>query len=220
MSEKTGVTPSDEKETVEPAASAEVEAVSGEQPKEENPYLSQISALEEERDSLKYGLKKERNKRKELESQEPEVVEPDYAVVDDKMDQLRNYVDSAVAKSNQASLALEVRRMAGSEEEAKAILYHYENTIRNTGNVNVDLDLAYTLANKHKVQQAAQKRVDDAHRRSDRVSDMTALAGGISANNSRGESAGRSKMNEEELKAASGLLGAKRAAELKQELGL
>lgn len=45
----------------------------------------------------------------------------------------------------------EASSLAGSPEEAEAILYHYENSIRPTGDVRADIEVAHAIANRTRI---------------------------------------------------------------------
>lgn len=101
--------------------------------------------LEKERQRLGKKIDKERDKRLEAERNKGITREEAEKIADERVSQMEKKVFR-----NRAELLAE--RLAKSSAERDLILHYYDNSIISTGNIEEDIDNAYTLANKKKVQ--------------------------------------------------------------------
>lgn len=101
--------------------------------------------LEKERQRLGKKIDKERDKRLEAERNKGITREEAEKIADERISQ----IEKRVLRSR-AELAAE--KLARSQAERDLILHHYDNSIISTGNIDEDIDNAYTLANKKKIQ--------------------------------------------------------------------
>ena len=190
-------------EAVASAATLEPVGVDGEPPVSEEPIDDNDKYRQELEKAKKYIMKMDRaNKDLKQEINEYRTQTPDNHVVqadsdfviqtmeemfDRKFRQFQSVQDKQIYEGALQKLSRHVA-------ERDAIDWHYKNSIKLTGDLKVDLKNAWNLANAHKIERAAQKRVDDAHHRSARKDNATALAGGQSAVSNRGSSSGQQQV--------------------------
>jgi len=141
----------------------------------------------------------------------------------DEAKKAADFVDARISKLlNEQLGAFETKILAreiGKEIESKTpnpdhqklIRWYYDNRIKHTGDLSVDIDDAAVLANRQVIQQATQKRVDNARLRSAKVESTTALAGGSSVSGGRKPLLNELPRTNADEKLLYGLLGKDRA---------
>ena len=140
-----GALPSEEEaeELAEEESEGGVETLEEENPNNEN--IDFDAELEKERQRLGKKIDKERDKRLEAERNKGITREEVEKIVEEKNSQ----IEKRIFRSR-AELAAE--KLAKSPAERDLILHHYDNSIIFTGNIEEDIDNAYVLANKKKIQ--------------------------------------------------------------------
>lgn len=177
-------------------ASEEQNPVVGEQGTEQeeiNPYETQLNELQskldketKEKENLKTALHNERQSNKKDnqdgdQGEDDEVKRAEQFVVDHAKKVLAPELarlEKAMTANTRKSL---ISQMTSNTKEQELIEFHLDNSIVSSGDLESDLKNAWALANMHKVEQVAQKRVDDIHRRGVQANDANALAGGNSS---------------------------------------
>ncbi len=138
-----GALPSEEAEATELEPESSVETDEGENSDDKN--IDFGAELEKERERLGKKIDKEREKRLEAERNKGITREEAEKIADERVSQM----EKRVFRSRAELLA---ERLAKSSAERDLILFHYDNSIISSGNIEEDIDNAYTLANKKKVQ--------------------------------------------------------------------
>jgi len=192
--EKTGRKPDEDTQKVAGSPAGEPQPVEGGERKPDediNPYEEELKKAQEElakktaeKENLHKALVSEREKNKqqapkkqdddEIKRAEQFVVERARKVFEPELEQLRQEM---TATSRKALLS----QMSSDPKEQELIEFHLDNSVTRSGDLQSDLKKAWILANAYKVEQATQKRVDDAHHRSVQANDAAALAGGYSS---------------------------------------
>lgn len=141
-----GALPSEEAE--EEAEATELESDDLENQPEKNPVNDNIdfeAELEKERKRLGSKIDKERAKRLEAEKNKGITREEVEKITEERFSQMEK-------KVLQSRAELLAERLAKSTAERDLILFHYDNSIISSNNLEEDIDNAYTLANKKKIQ--------------------------------------------------------------------
>lgn len=131
----------------EEAEAAENESDGVENQSEENSDNDNIdfgAELEKERQRLGKKIDKERDKRLEAERNKGLTREEVEKITEERISQ----VEKRIFRSRAELMA---EKLAKSSAERDLILHHYDNSIISTGNIEEDIDNAYTLANKKKI---------------------------------------------------------------------
>lgn len=126
---------------------AETTDQNGESGREKSPYeveLERINAEKEEQIRQKNGaLEEERRRRKEAEAL---IKKTDSETDKLTVEQIKEMVD---ARLMQNRFADKLDSITADPKEKELIKFHYENSIRHTGDVQADLANAVALANRH-----------------------------------------------------------------------
>lgn len=124
----------------------EAEGEEGVEPQEpSNDNIDFTAELEKERERLGKKIDKEREKRLEAERNKGLSREEVEKIVEEKTSQSEKRIFRSRAE-------IMAERLAKSSAERDLILFHYDNSIIPSGNLEEDIDNAYTLANKKKIQ--------------------------------------------------------------------
>lgn len=148
--EKKVKTEAEEKAEAEAKAKAEADS------KAQETHIDYKALLEEEkkrRENLEASIRrhKEKANREEAETLdvEEDSTEKIRAVLREELDEFKT---SFMAQTRAEEIKQAIQKVSSTPEEAQLIQYHYDNSIRLTGDIGVDVHRARTLANQRFVQ--------------------------------------------------------------------
>jgi len=145
-----------ENETPTNESTQTVEAPEGDDVKQEaSDYAAELAEIRERAEKQKDIIDKKNRAIEALKKERKELREDDGEVSDELVDRLMGKIDERLNRfeleSKRDTVEQTIQSVASNSDEADLIKYHLENTIKMTGNLREDVELAKIVANRKKI---------------------------------------------------------------------